>query len=119
MFPEFIFWWYGEGWYSVVQHIGMRVVAVWQLFSVKILLETLFSPWKRIVTPPAKSIDKILRSMVDNAVSRFVGFCVRSFVLLSVAVFTGIASIFGFLAVIAWPILPIGFIYCLIRAITS
>ena len=119
MLVEYLVWWYGEGWVNISQHIGKRVVAVWHLFSVQILLETLFSPWKRIVTPPSKSFDKILRGIVDNAVSRCVGFAVRSFVLISVAVFTSIASVFGLLAVAVWPLLPIAVGYCLVRSITS
>lgn len=119
MFLEFLFWWYGEGWASITKHVGHRVVAVWHLFSVVILIQTLFSPWKRIISPPAKSFDQIIRAMVDNTFSRAIGFCVRSFVLVSVTVFTAIAAVVGFLMVTVWPLLPAGIVYCVVRSVTS
>jgi hypothetical protein len=117
MFLEFVAWWYGAGWLDITHRIGRRVVSILQLFSVSILIATLFSPWKRIISPPGKSIDQILRGMLDNLVSRTVGFFVRLFVLTTAFLMTTIATVIGFVAVVVWPLLPLGIIFCLFKGI--
>lgn len=119
MLFEFWTWWYGIGWADISQRIGARVVGVWQQFSVGILLRTLFSPWRRIVAVPGKSFDAILRGMVDNTVSRFVGFFVRIFVLLAALILTSLAAIIGLVMVLFWPLLPLAVIYLLVRGVIS
>lgn len=117
MFLEFFFWWYGAGWLDISRRIGGRVVAILHLFSVPILLTTLFSPWKRIISPPGRSIDQIFRGMIDNLVSRTVGFVVRLFVLIAVFVMTTTATVVGFVAVVLWPFLPISIVYFAVMGI--
>lgn len=106
MLFEFWTWWYGVGWSEVANRVVKRAAGVWQLFSVGILLRTLFFPWKRIVTPPGKSFDAILRGMVDNAVSRFVGLWVRIFAVIAAVFLTGFASLVGIVLIGVWPLLP-------------
>jgi hypothetical protein len=117
MFFEFFTWWYTAGWLDITRRIGGRVVAVWNMFSVSILLHTLFAPWKRIISPPGRSFDQILRGMVDNMFSRAVGFTVRLFVLIGVAILTTFAIIIGFGMVVLWPLLPPAFIFALLKGI--
>lgn len=117
MLLEFWTWWYGVGWADISQRVGARVVGVWQLFSIDILLRTLFSPWKRIVAAPGKSLDAIFRSMIDNTVSRFVGFFARIFVLFAALILTSLAAIIGLIMVLFWPLLPLAVIYALYRGI--
>jgi len=119
MFLELLVWWYGTGWLDIARRIGRRVVGIMQLFSVSILISTLFSPWKRIVSPPGRSFDQKIRGAVDNLVSRAVGFFVRSLVLLSATIFTTIAAIIGFVMVMLWPILPVAIVYCFYKAVAS
>ena len=119
MFLEFVVWWYGAGWLDITQRIGHRVVAVMQLFSVSILLSTLLSPWKRIISPPGKSIDQIFRGMIDNLVSRTVGFFVRAVVLMIATALTVISTVVGFVMVVLWPVLPIAVIVCLVMGIAG
>ena len=116
MVLEFWYWWYGPGWLDITHRVGNRVVAVWHLFSVAILLQTLFSPWKRIITPPGKSMDAIMRALVDNTVSRVVGFFVRMFSLIAMLVMTTVASVVGFVIVVVWPLLPVATAYCIARS---
>ena len=110
MFLEFVVWWYGVGWLDISRRIGHRVVAIMQLFSVSILLTTLFSPWKRIISPPGQSIDQIFRGMIDNLVSRTVGFIVRSVVLIMATTLTIVSTIVGFIMVVLWPVLPLALV---------
>lgn len=117
MLIEFWTWWYGVGWSEVVSRAFARVAGVWQLFSVGILLRTLLYPWKRIVSPPAKSFDGIMRSMIDNAVSRFVGLWVRIFALVAATLVTGFALVMACLAIALWPLLPIAGLFLLVKGI--
>jgi hypothetical protein len=119
MFLEMLSWWYGSGWLDITRRIGNRVVAILHLFSVSILLGTLFAPWKRIVTPPGRSIEQILRGMVDNLVSRTIGFFVRISVLCIVVILTAIATVVGFVMVATWPLIPVAVIYSLYRGIAG
>lgn len=107
MILEFWTWWYGVGWSEVAARVSARVAGVWQLFSVGILFRTLFYPWKRIMSPPAKSFDAIMRGMLDNAVSRFVGLWVRLFAIMAAIFITSLTAVIGVLLIILWPALPL------------
>jgi hypothetical protein len=117
MILEFWTWWFGVGWSDVASRVTARVAGVWQLFSVGILIRTLFYPWKRIVSPPAKSFDAIMRGMLDNAVSRFVGLWVRLFAIIAALFITAFTAIIGVLLVICWPLLPLLGIFFLVMGV--
>jgi hypothetical protein len=76
-------------------------------FSVPILLRTLFAPWRRIVTPPGGSLQNKMKAMVDNAVSRVVGFAVRLIALIAAAVILLFYIVFGGVLLLLWPALPL------------
>ena len=117
MLLEFLYWWYGPGWLGTVKRIGHRVVAIMQIFSVPILLATLFSPWKHIVSQSDGSFDMMLRSLVDNLVSRTVGFFVRIIVISTSLILTTIATIIGFCIAVLWPLIPASAMVCLLLSI--
>ena len=117
MFLEFFYWWYGTGYLDTIKRVSKGVTATAQIFSVKILFTTLFSPWKRIVTESDGSLEMILKSIGDNAVSRAIGFFVRIIVLFTSLILTSIASVVGLVVIILWPLLPIGVALSLIMAL--
>ena len=117
MFLEFFYWWYGTGFSDTVMRARRLVIATAQIFSVKILIMTLFSPWKRIVTESDGSLDMMLKSIGDNAVSRAVGFFVRSIVLFTGLILIIISSVVGLAIVVVWPLLPIGVALSLFMAL--
>ena len=75
--------------------------------SVPLLLPTLFAPWRRIVTYPGAAVTDKLRAMVDNAVSRCVGFTVRLITLLTALVLLTLYALVGGLTLLIWPLLPV------------
>lgn len=117
MFLEFFYWWYGTGYLDTIKRVSKGVTATAQIFSVKILFTTLFSPWKRIVTESDGSLEMILKSIGDNAVSRAIGFFVRIIVLFTSLILTSIASVIALVVIILWPLLPIGVALSLIMAL--
>jgi hypothetical protein len=119
MILEMLRWWYGPGLILSVHRIGAWTAAVEHTFSVGILLRTLFSPWRRIITPKGRGIDAQVRAALDNFVSRCVGFVIRCFALLFAAVAGLFAFLGGVVGLVLWPLVPPLIIYCLVRSITG
>ncbi|HEY2004786.1 MAG TPA: hypothetical protein VGH44_06780 [Candidatus Saccharimonadia bacterium] len=72
-----------------------------------ILLRTMFAPWRRIITPPGGSLEQRVRALLDNTVSRLVGFAVRLIALIAACVLIALYTLIGGLIVLLWPVLPI------------
>ena len=77
------------------------------MFSMRQLLRTLFAPWKRIITPPGRSLEDRLRAVGDNAFSRVVGFVVRAIVLLAALLSIAVIALLSVLEIIIWPLMPV------------
>lgn len=104
---ELVKWWYGRGWQLMFRASLSRLSRLNDVFSVDILLRTLFAPWRRIVTYPGAGIDAHLRAMLDNFVSRCVGFVVRISVLFVVFVLAVLQVGIGIAQVLIWPLFPL------------
>jgi len=119
MLFELVAWWYSAGWLDTLHRIQRRIFGIWRLFSVGILARTLFAPWRRITTTPGRGIDSLMRSMIDNLVSRVVGFTVRIFVLFMAMVASLLAVVVGTLIVLLWPLVPFVALFCLYKGIVG
>jgi len=107
MLFEFFAWWYGPGWLSAWRGCFSWVRAVQLAFSVDVLLKTLFSPWKRIVSLPGRSLDEKFRAAIDNLISRVIGFFVRLIVLFAALVMITVTAITGVVLALFWPLVPV------------
>lgn len=67
----------------------------------------MFAPWRRIITPPGGSLEQRVRALLDNTVSRLVGFAVRLIALIAACVLIALYTLIGGLIVLLWPVLPI------------
>lgn len=114
---EFISWWYGRGWRQLATNINTRLNHTARMFSATILLKTLFAPWKRIVTNPGRSLDAKFQAMMDNLVSRTIGFIVRILVLLLAGIVMLLVSIVSIIELVLWPLLPLAAIISLIKGL--
>ncbi len=103
---ELLSWWYGHGWKLVLRHAAERLVKVSHMFSVPILLRTLWSPWRRIITYPGASLEAKMRAAGDNFVSRMVGFSVRAMVLFSAGVMLCGTALYSAGLILLWPLVP-------------
>jgi hypothetical protein len=110
-------WWFGQGWQQVAKNSWTRLVRVSHIFSVPILLRTLWAPWRRIVTYPGASIDAKLRALGDNLVSRAIGFTVRILVLVAAGLVLVLTATAGAIAVILWPLVPLAVPVLLLKGI--
>jgi len=119
MIFELFRWWYGTGWQKIIHGIVRAPAAVEENFSVGILLGTLFAPWKRMVSAQGRSLDQKVQAMLDNLISRFVGFFVRFFVLIAAAVGILVAFIGSAMLTVVWPLVPPFIVYCIARGIVG
>jgi len=107
MFFELLAWWYGPGWMGAWRRAGGWISKIQRGFSIPELIANLFSPWKQIVALPGRSIDEKFKAMLDNLVSRVIGFIVRLLVLLAAAVVILFTAVIGLVMAAAWPLLPL------------
>ena len=104
----FLKWWYGAGWAQQAALTRQRVTNIGGMFSVPILLRTMFAPWKQtvIIARRDQALSDKVQAWIGNQVSRFVGFGVRVLVLLTAMLCIVFVSIVGIVTMIIWPILP-------------
>ena len=114
---DLVGWWYGSGWTGILNSTRRRLGGLAEMFSITILLRTLFAPWRRIITYPGASIDARLRALGDNFISRCIGFTVRFFVLLAAAISFLVLCVIGALEAILWPLLPLATILLLVKGL--
>lgn len=102
----FLHWWYGPGWRDAGRGILARIRQTYLSFSIPILLHTMFAPWRRIITYSNGSLGDRLRAILDNTVSRAVGFTVRLFALIAAGILVLIYAVLGGIMLILWPTVP-------------
>lgn len=83
---------------------------LYDFFSVKICLTTLFSVWRRdtnTYTGPGLNIKAMFESMVLNLASIVVGFCVKIGTLATYLLMTIIFMVLMVLYIVAWTLFPL------------
>lgn len=111
-----ISWWYGRGWVGQWARMATRFRSTLDFFSVGQLAATLFSPFRQISagTSGDKSLGGVLRSMVDQLISRCIGALVRTFTIIAGLVVIAAQGIYELCIMLVWwfvPLLPLaGFV---------
>lgn len=114
---SFFVWWYGQGWAFVFKNMQRRLRQTEQAFSVGTLLQTLFSPWRRVISYPGSSLQAHIQAVLDNTISRFVGFMVRVLVLITAVIVLLVVIIVALLEIIAWPLVPLMIVAGIIKGL--
>lgn len=89
------------------------------LFSVSLLLKTLFSPWKkyRWGYPKGFNVTEFFNTLISNVFSRFLGALMRLFLIVAGIFFQIFVVIAGLAIIFIWILLPFiifaGFIFIL------
>ena len=112
MFVGFFTWWYGDGLKGRVKAIFERLARVSDFFSVGLLAQTLFSPFRQLSTGQVHGpLSAQLQAFFDKLISRLIGAFVR-FSMIVLAFFASIGVIvYGIVIVGGWlllPVLPVG-----------
>lgn len=112
---NFFQWWYTRGWFEFGKKLINRLSYLIQLFSIPMLLRTLFNPWKRITTIAGKSVGEKARAALDNLISRLIGFLTRIIVIISGLIIMLLTGVVGFILFIIWPFIPFIIIFLIYR----
>lgn len=100
-------WWYGNGLYSRIQLVVNRLKTSADFYSIGLLLNTLFSPYKQISAGNVDGPISIrMRAFFDRSLSRVIGSIVRSSVIISGLFVMVVQTVFGIIILIAWLIVP-------------
>jgi len=107
---EFLAWHYSEGIQYYIRSCIDTVKYVLHTFSPMLLLETLFSPYKRIIvveSGPGFDIQRKFEAVTFNFVSRFIGVFVRLTLILSSFVLLLISVVGGLVGFLFWILIPL------------
>lgn len=119
MIFEMLRWWYATGWIQAFHRIRDWTLTVEHMFSLTLLVKTLFAPWKRIVAAPGRGLDAKMHAALDNLVSRCIGFVIRVFVIGTAVVGMITAFIASTVIAVLWPLLPILLVACTVKGIAG
>ena len=113
-------WWYTRGLVMAARRVRNRLAALYDYFSIDLLLRTLFSPFRQI---SAGSVDGPLpvklRAFVDRLISRVIGGIVRLIIIIAGS-FALLLTVVGSLVyLLVWLIIPAAPILGLILMLTG
>ena len=100
-------WWYTAGWAKLGQRVQDRVLGTLDQFSVALLMQTLFDPFRQIAAGRVRGpIGLQLRAWADRLFSRVIGMIVRT-ILIFVGVGTAVVmGMIGIVQLLVWPVIP-------------
>lgn len=102
-------WWYGQGWLQAFAQIKHRIDFIFDELSLKVLLRTLFEPWKQITSyaPSDATFGDKFRIWFDNLFARLIGFVIRTIMIGLAMLSAFIIFIIGILIAAVWPFIPL------------
>lgn len=105
---NYLRWHYLESPRLILELTGNYLFFVGHLFSVKILLGTLFAPWRKLTADKEKhGLGGALDAVSFNLVSRFMGFIVRASAILTSLIFFFLVLLIGAILFLLWFIIPV------------
>lgn len=111
--PHYISWHYTKAISDLINLFKDFTWFIWNMFSIKILLKTLFVPFQKLSVKSTKKFDiqEYFSALATNLLMRLLGFVMRTFFivlgLLSLVFFTALSAIF-FLVWLVLPLILIG-----------
>lgn len=107
---EFLSWHYTKGLDYYIKSWSRNLNWILHYFSLSLLLNTLFSPWKKLIvvdTSPGFNLQKKFEVFTFNIISRGIGATVRMILFLSGLVLILVVYLSGFVGLIIWLIFPV------------
>ena len=117
MLLEYFRWHYGRGFGEFVDICRNILIFLFHFFSFRLLLATLFSPWKRMGEHYEKGlhIESIASTFIVNTIMRVVGFVARGSILLLGSVIVLVFLVLSFAGSVIWLLMPL----CLVALLAS
>lgn len=102
-------WWYTAGWAQQAARVGARVSGVLEMFSVGLLLRTLFAPFRQISAEQGTrgALNTQMRAMGDRLFSRIFGACIRTLFIIFGLIGALFAAVLGVVQLLVWPFIPL------------
>lgn len=101
-------WWYTKGIRDFFIYLKAILLKLTDIFSVKLLLRTFFSPWKRDITSmEGLPLNQMLQVIVFNLVSRLIGAFIKAIILFIYLIALTVFFAVALSLVLIWLLLPI------------
>lgn len=101
-------WWYSKGIRDFFIYLKAILAKITDIFSVKLLLLTYFSPWKRdVVSIEGAPLNEVLRVFIFNLVSRLIGFIIKTIILFIYLLVLVVFFALALSLIIIWLFLPL------------
>ena len=109
IFLQYLKWHYSRGYNEFIELTRRFFKFLIHFFSFKLLLSTLFSPWKRMSEHYEKGlhIEETISTLIVNLIMRGVGFVSRVAIIFVGLIVLGLYSVFSLIATLFWLFLPI------------
>jgi hypothetical protein len=100
-------WWYGDGWRSKMRQLKRRLQGTIDFFSIDILLETFFAPFRQISTGTrGTNLAASFAVFVDKAFARIFGAILRTFMIIIGIASVSLQFLGSAIILVLWPIVP-------------
>lgn len=101
-------WWYGDGWKQRAGLIRERLARALDFFSISLLLQTLFSPFRQISAGKMSGpVGVQIQAFFDRLISRLIGAMVRTFMIVAGIVVIALHVAWGLVVLIGWALVPL------------
>lgn len=111
-------WWYGDGFLGRIQMTKKRLVGTADMFSIGLLISTLFQPFRQISAEKISGpVADQFRAFFDKLLSRIIGAVVRSVVIISGVIMLTIVLIFSVIFLLIWLVAPFAPVIGLIMSV--
>lgn len=107
MLTGYFYWWYGAGWAQSYQVAAAVLYEVADFFSLETLVKTWFAPWKNdVLSAQNAALSDTVKLWEQNLASRFVGFILRTIIILVAVISLALLTFALAAGLILWLFVP-------------
>jgi hypothetical protein len=119
MFVGLLSWWYGDGFRARIHIIKDRLASSADFFSLGLLINTLFNPFRQISATKVDTgtLSDRMRGWLDRSLSRFIGAFMRLIMIFLGVIVMSIQAVFGLIVLLVWLFTPLMPAACLIAIV--
>jgi hypothetical protein len=110
IFLKWFLWHFKIAPVKIIKIIGDYLRFSLDFFSIKLLLKTLFSPWKRVsqnYIPGLANLDQNIPIFILNTFSRSIAFIIRVVIIIGGIISTTLVFFLGVLSFLIWFLFPL------------
>jgi hypothetical protein len=101
-------WWYSDGWRQRAGLIRERLARTLDFFSISLLFQTLFSPFRQISAGKVQGpIGVQMHAFFDRLTSRIIGAMVRAFMIVAGSIVIALHIVWGLIVLVGWALVPL------------